>query len=294
MKVKIKCQHCGVEFIRQSSRKAKFCSIECARQGTIPWNKDKSGYTLPTRRNNEIANNGAKICNCKWCGKEFYNPAQRIKMNMMCCCLEHAKLYAKHKNTITAICKGCGKSFTVKIYKTSQTHKNGQYRTYCSTKCRKEHVTANVICHQCGKHFSIYHYALINKDNHFCSRKCLNEFQTLENAPSWKGGFHIANNTGHKIVMTNETYPKNSRTAKSGHHKKYRPEHRIAVEQAIGRKLDNNNEPIWHLNGIPTDNELHNLYVFSSRSEMMRAINGSIPFPNKSNVDMLKCQAYKD
>ena len=104
------CPQCGKDFITQKSRDYKYCSRDCANK--TPWNKGKS-YILPKRRERELKM-GAKICNCKWCGKEFYNPKWRIEMNMMCCSYEHARLFAQNKDTIEVNCKGCGIKFRSK------------------------------------------------------------------------------------------------------------------------------------------------------------------------------------
>jgi hypothetical protein len=110
---------------------------------------------------------------------------------------------------------------------------------------------------------------------------CFNKWAVKENASSWNGGATYHPQTGHKMVMTDDFH-------KSPKSRVYRPEHRVAVENYIGRKLEKNGEPIWHLNGIPDDNRMENLYVFSSRREMSQANNGTIPFPVHSNVEQLK------
>jgi hypothetical protein len=154
-------------------------------------------------------------------------------------------------------------------------------RTYCSDICRNQHQRAITKCSYCNKKIRIAKSEL--KEHNFCNRKCLDAWQQKENSPAWKGGFSFLANTGHKVIITDSFYKNKPRKCSI-----YRPEHRVVVEKLIGRKLKKNNEPIWHLNGLPTDNRPENLYVFPNRSAIMKAIQGTIPMPSYSNLKELK------
>ena len=67
----------------------------------------------------------------------------------------------------------------------------------------------------------------------------------------WKGGRFISDN-GYVMIWNPET-------------QKYNPEHRIIMENHLGRKL-NSNEDVHHKNKIKTDNRLENLEVLLKSS----------------------------
>lgn len=282
-----KCPTCGKDFTQTKGKKRKFCSRECANKGIVPWNKNKSGYINIKLRNRRIKEGTSRLCSCKWCGKVFYNPDWRIKMNMLCCCLEHARLYARHRNTVITKCKGCGQHFEVKL-RNSSDKKGKLYRYYCSDECRgKYYDSVDGTCTRCGKAIKICRSEMKTRKTHFCSQECHHAFAQKENAPSWKGGFTILNTTGHKMVRTEDKFD-HSHKGRENPANIYRPEHRVIVEKYIGRPLEKNGEPIFHLNGIPTDNRIENLYVFSSRSEMGDVIHGRMKIPQKSNIEKLR------
>jgi endogenous inhibitor of DNA gyrase (YacG/DUF329 family) len=280
------CPICGGEFTKTKSKKTQFCSVACQHKGVIPWNKDKKGYVLVTRRNSQIKKGLAMLCACKWCGEEFYNPAWRIRANMFCCSLAHARLYARHRGTVISKCRGCGNDFEVKLR--DQSNENGRRcRSYCSDECRgKYYDSVGGLCVNCGEPMKICRSKLSQR-SHFCSRKCHVAYAVNENAPGWKGGVTFATNTGHKIVITDKRRNKIYKGASSPS-RIYRLEHRVIIEKYIGRPLTINNEPVWHLNGIPTDNRIENLYVCSDRRELTSFVMGNSEPPNRSNVEDLR------
>jgi HNH endonuclease len=74
------------------------------------------------------------------------------------------------------------------------------------------------------------------------------------NSPHWNGGLY--NDKGYQRI---------SQGRKIG----YKLEHRIIVEQSLGRKLTKS-EVIHHINFLKSDNNLNNLYLFPSQSEHKR------------------------
>lgn len=141
--------------------------------------------------------------------------------------------------------------------------------------------SAYMICNQCKSEFiPKYKY----NPNKFCSRRCMYEsrrdvqrqialtnnpmkrpevvekwkqsmtFKKGEDHPMWKGGVYIQN--GYRYLYV------------PGHphaHKNMYQEHRLIMEQKIGRYL-NSSEIIHHINGNKLDNRIDNL-VITNRSE---------------------------
>ena len=64
----------------------------------------------------------------------------------------------------------------------------------------------------------------------------------------------------------------------------YIGEHRVVASRAIGRMLEPH-EPILHINNVNTDNRPENLFICDSKSEMAKRRQGSLPWPQRSNLD---------
>jgi hypothetical protein len=88
----------------------------------------------------------------------------------------------------------------------------------------------------------------------YCSRKCFMVGQsknyTMEKNPNWKGGRKSMN--GYIQIRTSKNV--------------YEFEHRIIMEEKIGRKLSSN-EYVHHINGIKTDNRITNLLLYKGRGK---------------------------
>jgi hypothetical protein len=69
---------------------------------------------------------------------------------------------------------------------------------------------------------------------------------------------------------------------------RYVAEHRLVVEELIGRRLASD-EMVFHINRDMKDNRPENLYVFSA-GQMWQAI-GRRDFPTKSNIPELAAEA---
>jgi hypothetical protein len=141
-------------------------------------------------------------------------------------------------------------------------------------------------CAVCGKQTKIKRHLLGKNKHHFCNKTCSNKGMTIEARlyPN-RDGRTILASTGHIMQATGEYYDYYGKDNRK--HRKYKAQHRLLIASFIGRPLKRNSEPVWHLNGVPTDNRLENLYVFSDIGEMMRALSGTIPFPSESNVQNL-------
>lgn len=147
---------------------------------------------------------------------------------------------------------------------------------FCCMTCRSFVLTRIVVCDNCGREKRKPLSDIFEKSkNNFCGMTCKKLF--------YKGSRSNLYNMGERYLVEST----NSVFVWCGN--RYRAEHRVLVEQFIGRELIRWGEPILHINGINSDNALENLYVCNSMSEM-KSITGSAsaPYPYKSNLQQLK------
>ena len=141
---------------------------------------------------------------CKTCGEEkpvceFYKKRNGYEGSCKKC--KEIKRRNRHKH----ICVQCGKEFT-------SPDKNSIYcSNACHGKSRETRITFN--CDFCGKESSdkVSHYN--KKKNHFCSTKCMHDFQSVnwkgENSPLYKKVKCKCDNCNKEIVVSNYSYTKN-------------------------------------------------------------------------------------
>lgn len=182
---------------------------------------------------------------CLMCGKEY--SARTDSKNMYCSCkcagrarTERSKKYAQ--------CPVCGEIFLQKR----------KERIYCSSECRtKDRLKRlTLVCDECGEKFERVECHVRGKHN-FCSKECYNKWMQSkapdgEQSPRWKGGVSMQND----YIFLREDK------------RKYRAEHRIIVENYLGRKLESN-EIVHHLDGNKLNNEISNLMIVT-RAEHAR------------------------
>lgn len=131
------------------------------------------------------------------------------------------------------------------------------FQTYCSQPCalqnaqdkRRKHVkVAERSCEQCQKVFAP------RGDNagRFCSRQCLYEHNRGANAVGWKGGRSVTQDGYVLVSVADHPYARK--------HHGYVPEHRLVMEQQLGRHLVKG-ETVHHINGNRGDNRLENLQL---------------------------------
>jgi hypothetical protein len=74
---------------------------------------------------------------------------------------------------------------------------------------------------------------------------------------------------------------------RKGYASKYIAEHRLVIAKHIGRMLTRS-ETVIHINNDGLDNRLSNLFICESMSEFSSRRNGSLPWPEKSNLHNYK------
>jgi len=94
--------------------------------------------------------------------------------------------------------------------------------------------------------------------------------QQREHHPRWKGGHRYYR--GYVMVYSPDHPHKNKNNCV--------PEHRLVMEQIIGRLLDPR-EVVHHINGIKDDNRPENLELFASNREHMKGHKGLGQYPRK-------------
>lgn len=152
---------------------------------------------------------------------------------------------------IEVSCLDCGNRFMAK-----PSHLDRGHAKYCSKVCwyKNSHPVGSVrtipakSCPHCGKEFLVHH----QKRQKYCSMECRNHYKSGPNNPSWKGG--RVNHAGYVEIYN----PKHPQANAAGRVR----EHRLVMEQMIGRSLLKNESP-HHLNGIRSDNRPENLELWA-------------------------------
>lgn len=133
---------------------------------------------------------------------------------------------------IKKICEVCNKIFYVKPRRKNTAK-------YCSYKCYGKNQRGKILSDE--------------------TRKKMSESHQLEKHSNWKGGKTF---TGRYIRIKKRDHPFSNMLG-------YVYEHRLIVEQYLGRYLDKK-ETVHHINSNPIDNRIENLMVFSTTGSHTR------------------------
>ena len=182
MKYKHICKNCNQEYYSYKE-KSNFCSNQCKKEYShVPYK-------------------------CDYCGKDFlakrssYDKLLNGERKHLYCSVDCAN--NGFKNSVTKICKNCGKEFTVWksyenqeycskdcLYEYKKNHSvneiitcpicNKEFRQkhpkqkYCSTGCRDISMQSRItcICEYCGKEFKRIKSEVDKNKHHYCSNEC--------------------------------------------------------------------------------------------------------------------------
>lgn len=252
----LNCKEYGIEYEvpKKRAETSKYCSRRCHNKGQTIYKEESKP--------------------CSACGKSVKITKHNRKSKKVYCnkeCLAASRNYKKIAN-----CENCGKEFTSK-YKSE----TGKYTKFCSKKCYKEHHNETVTCSCCGKQYERNKWISdAGRAFNYCSFKCQKEHFRGENHGNYnRSNEYVLSSGAHRQVRTKDGW---------------RQEHRVLVEEFIGRKLIKNSEPVLHINGNNLDNRLENLYVCKNNSEMAVILKSySAPYPVSSNLTALKEQQSK-
>ena len=204
-----------------------------------------------------------KVATCEYCGAEFMSVKNRGRWAKFCsksCRFPNAvKIKSK-------ICKHCQEVFTPGR---SNWTSDGLH-DYCSFACARAGTRkrTEVECDVCGNKF----YQKYAK-NRFCSAKCQHVWYQSCSNPNWRGGEHVEQQGGSVITYHPRKWKKT----------KYVGLHRVVAGAIVGRDLLRS-EPVLHINGDKLDNSPENLFVCMSIAEMRHRYNGTMPWPESSNL----------
>jgi hypothetical protein len=143
-------------------------------------------------------------------------------------------------------CLHCDNTF--KVAK-SRYEKWGHRGKCCSPECLKryqESLKEDVLIRRekkCDNCQTIFYRFGDKKKYNFCSRKCSTEYMVGDKSHSYKGGTITAQ--GYKAIKLNG---------------KYRLEHRLIMEEHLGRKLEPG-EQVHHVDGDKLNNSIENLDI---------------------------------
>lgn len=252
MPIHMICEQChkGYTVPPARAKKTRFCSMAC-----------RNAHDRTSERRDLV---------CEECGSKFTTVQDHGVWPRFCsreCFLNNCI------QPETKPCASCGNMFLAG--KSSHESDDGR-RKYCSKNCRDEGLKRGdeYQCLNCGTQFYLSESTLSQRGRAgCCSRECQKAYYTGSLSHAFKGGFYIHSQMREKHCLM----------PRPGYIGKYMGEHRIVASREIGR-LIRRGECVIRLNRNPKDNRPENLFICESISEFCKRRNGSLPWPNKSNL----------
>lgn len=195
---------------------------------------------------------------CERCGKQRWYVPSLARTKRFCsraCLWKSLETHGERKSSGrpriygARSCIVCGASFEARW----------NHQKCCSQACavrraqdarRKHDPTAQRICEHCGQPF----HPRPTGVGRFCSVNCRDAGRSGARSGSWKGGRHVTRD-GYVRVLVGRG---------GGRHGLYALEHRVVMEQTLGRRLQRW-ETVHHINGNRVDNRPENLQLRMGR-----------------------------
>ncbi|MGC5042495.1 hypothetical protein ACLQ16_04160 [Streptomyces albidoflavus] len=229
---------------RQPGPKAANPMLACARCGlsfkasTRQAEASKAGRAVYCSRDCQKGNNLVTLT-CAGCDGEVLRRKTDVRGKRVFCNADCRSKAPKQRTGITNPCEQCGTQFYV-IRALAGT------RRYCSALCKKEaarsgQVTRN--CDECGTEYT----RSPSTAGRFCSKNCEHRHRT-------GNGKGYVNADGYRVIS-------------QGGGKSAKAEHRLRIEELIGRPLLPT-ETVHHVNGIRHDNRTDGPLVMDERGRL--------------------------
>lgn len=166
---------------------------------------------------------------CIVCGKTFFSTHKGKKFCSASC-------FGQKMKRPDRKCETCGKMFYPKRNTTK----------FCSNECAWKAKTNRIQCNcdNCGKELNLIP-ALMKKKHHFCDKKCKGEYTTKTKTGVLRND-GICEHSGYTFIYQSK--------------KHYRGQHRLVMEQYLGRPL-RSDEIVHHKDGNKRNNDISNLEI---------------------------------
>lgn len=186
---------------------------------------------------------------CKHCGKTYETfPAIRLQF----CCAACANAHKDRK--VTIVCTVCGKEKRLSPSQADQ--------KYCSRSCAMTARNLTDANPSYTRDVSGEKNPMYGKG--FCGEANAMYGKRGAECPNWKGG-RKTRKDGYILVAAPDDHPHPSDVSKG---RKYILEHRLVMEQHIGRYLEPA-EVVHHIDNNPRNNDISNLRLFANQAEHM-------------------------
>tara|TARA_R110000850_G_scaffold11976_3_gene40702 strand:- start:2937 stop:3608 length:672 start_codon:yes stop_codon:yes gene_type:complete len=206
-----------------------------------------------------------KVCKKVFLGKQDHGVWQKF-------CGRDCFKNQKNKRT-TKDCETCGNKFlAVMRYRDGVEHRAKHCSKICYSKSAENKIEHT--CRICDAKYYLTPSAMRQcEESNCCSTECHKKFYVGDNHRGYNGGKHTTSQTKEQFILS----------PREGYKGKYRGVHRLNVEAVIGRHL-RRGEIVIRIDRNIKNNNIDNLFVCRDNSEFSYRRQGTLEWPDKSNV----------